>query len=178
MFASGALTVEYSTLSVYIHLTSAPLFASVSLPPLSLLSSLMQQQQMAIRDGTAAVASDTHAPDVSLPASILRQQPLSLRSAPPSPHRPPEQQQQQRRCYSCGETLGCCMAGSSPTAATIEILLVAFHKQRHQGPLLSFLAAKETIPSILMSAVATVLGILSQPNKQAETSLMGCICSR
>ncbi|KAL8450567.1 hypothetical protein Emed_002439 [Eimeria media] len=178
LFASSALTVEYTSLVVYVHLKTAPAFASASLPSTAALSGLMQQQrqqqqQQASTSGRGSSnepARDRETPrhqtsDLPFPCPPLQRQIVSFASssAPTSPRSRQQQQQQQQQqqvCMNCGETgEQCGAAGSSATAATVEVLLAASHRQRHRGALLAFLAAKETVPSILMSAVATLLGV-------------------
>ena len=174
--------MEYTTLVVYTHLRTAPLFASVPLPSLSLLSSLMQQheqhqqllqlqQQQQQGSPRSSAASDARTPSDSRvypQLSPLQQQHLSVQAAiPTSPWQHRQQQQQQQPlllprpeevCLSCGKRPEGCVVYSSPTATTVEVLLAGLHRQRHQGPLLSFLAMREAGPSILMSAVSTFLG--------------------
>ncbi|CDI87750.1 hypothetical protein, conserved [Eimeria praecox] len=188
LFASGALTVEYTTLVVYTHLRTSPLFASAPLPSLSVLSSIMQQhqqhqqllqlqqqqqqqqhQQLQQDSPHSSTAADFRVyPHVS---PVQQHLPAQQASAPTSPwlQQQGEQQQQQQQqqqlllpreeevCLSCGKRPEGCMLHNTPTATTVEVLLAGLHRQRHQGPLLSFLALREAGPSILMSAVSTFL---------------------
>ncbi|OEH74957.1 cholesterol transporter related protein with 12 transmembrane domain [Cyclospora cayetanensis] len=98
----------------------------------------------------------------SMQGLLIRGLPVSLHSAPPSPpHQSYRLQQQQNHsvlCSNCGEPPEACVVQGSPTAATVEVLLAGLHRQRHQAPLLAFLATREAAPSILMSAVSTLLG--------------------
>lgn len=144
LFASGALTVEYVCILLFVHITNTPDFAAAPLPSLQSLASLQPRQGdtriSKLRGVLTATAPAVCCADMS--RSLMAQEMVENRS----------------RCRSCGELLSTCFSCRSVTTATLQLLLAAIHRQRHQAPLLAYMSAKQAGPSILFSAASTILG--------------------